>query len=88
MCPIPPVVFDHVCMDIFAMPQVQWDGEDYDTMVLYVDRRSGWIVAKPTRKIGLTAEKTAHLIIDQSWGELGIPSLITSDQGAHFTGQF
>ena len=71
-------LFDSVCIDVFSMPPVRWQGEDYDCMVLCVDRLSGWLLARPTIYKGLTAEKTAHLLLDHGWNEMGIPSLITS----------
>ena len=70
------------------MPPVNWQGQYYDCMLICVDRLSNWIIARPSQKDGLTAEKTAHLILDNGWNEVGIPSLITSDQGVQFTGQY
>ena len=46
------------------------------------------MIAKPCRKVGLTAEKAAHLMMDGGWETFGIPSVITSDQGAQFVGQW
>jgi hypothetical protein len=86
--PVPAKIFDSVCLDIFSMPYVEWLGDPYDCMILCVDRMSGWIIARPSLKKGLTAEKVAHLILDHGWNEIGIPSLITSDQGSHFVGQW
>ena len=59
MAPIPDRIFSSVCLDIFSMPPEVWCGTSYDCMLVCVDRLSGWIVAKPTQKIGLTAEKAA-----------------------------
>ena len=59
---------------------------EYDAMVVCVDRHSGWIVAIPTQKKGLTAEKTAHLMMENVWSIFGIPQVITSDQGTNFFG--
>ena len=39
-------------------------------------------------KLGLTAERAAHLILDNGWESFGIPSVITSDQGLQFVGQW
>ena len=77
-----------VCLDIFSMPMVEWKDEKYDSFVLCVDRHSGWMIARPTLKDGLTGEKTAHLLIDGGWGEMGIPSQVTSDRGSQFIGQW
>ena len=38
---------DHVAVDFFAMLEITFEGQTYDTMVLCVDRESGWIVATP-----------------------------------------
>ena len=77
-----------VCLDIFAMPSTQWRGVDYDAILLCVDRLSGWIVACPTLKLGLTAEKAAHLLLESGWEFFGIPATVHSDQGAQFVGQW
>ena len=86
--PVPARIFDSVCIDVFSMPPVNWQDCEYDCMILCVDRLSGWIIARPYTKEGLTAEKTAHLLLDYGWNEMGIPSTITSDQGPQFTGQW
>ena len=77
-----------VALDVFSMPCVEWQGITYDNMLLCVDRMSGWIIARPCRKLGLTAEKAAHLILENGWDTFGIPSVITSDQGPQFVGQW
>jgi len=53
-----------------------------------VDRHSGWIIARPCRRQGLTAEKTAHLMLDGGWEIFAVPSIITSDQGSQLVGQW
>ena len=88
MTPIPPLFMSSVCLDIFSMPIVFWEGSHYDAFLLCVDRHSGWTVAKATQKAGLTGEKAAHLMLDATWGELGVPSVITSDQGPQFVSQW
>ena len=85
---VPDRVFSHVCVDIFSMPRKEWLGIDYDCILLCVDRLSGWMLGYPTQKLGLTAEKTAHLLLDGGWGALGIPDTITSDQGPQFVGKW
>ena len=88
MTPIPPGVMSSVCLDVFSMPQVEWDGMGYDAYLLCVDRLSGWMVARPTQSLGLTAQKAARLLLDTSWGEVGVPAIITSDQGSQFASQW
>ena len=77
-----------VCLDVFSMPRVQWQGLEYDCYLLCVDRHSGWMIARPTQKDGLTGEKAAHMLLDGGWGEMGIPSQITSDRGPQFVSQW
>ena len=84
MTPIPPRVMASVSMDLFQMPEVDYDGQKFDAFLLWVDRHSGWMVARPTQYDGLTGEKAAKLMIENSWGEMGIPFTITSDLGPQF----
>ena len=77
-----------VCLDIFSMPSTEWLGQNFDAYLLCVDRLSGWMIARPTTKQGLSGERAAHLLFDASWGEIGLPSVITSDQGTQFTSQW
>ena len=86
--PVPERVMHSVCLDIFAMPSTQWRDIDYDAILLCVDRLSGWIVACPTLKQGLTAEKAAHLLLEKGWEPFGLPTTVHSDQGAQFVGQW
>lgn len=88
MTPIPPRVMFSVSLDLFSMPEVEWEGTSYDAFLLCVDRHSGWMVAKPTRKEGLTGRKAATLMLESSWGEMGVPGIITSDQGSQFIAQW
>ena len=46
--PIPPQVMTNIAIDLFKMPLVLKDKIPYDTMVVSVDRTSGWITAVPT----------------------------------------
>ena len=86
--PIPERVFTSVCLDVFAMPDVEWDDQKFDCILLCVDRLSGWIVAQPTLKLGLTAKKAAHLMLDSGWNIFGVPTTITTDMGAQFVGKW
>ena len=86
--PIPPHIMTNVALDIFSLPRVEWKGKVSDSMLLCVDRMSGWVIARPTTKVGLTAEKAAHLVMDDGWDLFGIPAVITSDQGPQFVGQW
>ena len=88
MTPLPDRFMASVCLDIFSMPPTDWLGQHFDCYLLCVDRLTGWMVARPTTKQGLSGERAAHLLIDGSWGELGVPSIITCDQGTQFTNQW
>jgi hypothetical protein len=81
---IPPRVMASVALDIFSMETAEYHGKTYDAFLLCVDRHSGWMVARPCTKDGLTGEVAAHLMLETSWGEFGIPSTIMSDQGPQF----
>lgn len=77
-----------VCLDIFDMPEEEFEGEVYDCFLLCVDRFTGWMIARPTRKAGLTGEKAAMLLWRDSWGEIGVPAIITTDQDPRFVSSF
>jgi hypothetical protein len=82
--PIPEKVMSSVGIDIFALPATTWEEQQYDCMVLCIDRLSGWVIARPSTKLGLTGSKAAHLLLDAGWDWFGIPHVITSDQGTQF----
>ena len=71
---------------IYLAPITTWQGTQHDSLALFVDRHSGWIIAVPTQKLGLTAEKLGHLMIEHGWNIFGVPSIITSDQGPQYVG--
>ena len=52
--PIPPAVMVSVSMDLFKLPPVGWEGVTYDTLIVFVDRHYGWVVAIPEVGKGLT----------------------------------
>ena len=85
---VPGRVMSSVAMDVFYIPPAKWKGVDYDSLLLCVDRRSGWVIARPCQKVGLTAEKAAHLMMENGWETFGVPSVITSDRGSQFVGQW
>ena len=88
MTPVPDRFMASVCLDIFSMPPTEWLEKPFDCYLLCVDRLTGWMIARPTTKQGLTGEKAANLLMDSSWGEVGIPSVVTCDQGTQFTSQW
>jgi len=68
-------------LDIFSLPPVEWEGENFDCILLCVDRAWNWVLARRTLKEGPTGAKAAHLLLDGGRGEVAIPSHITSDKG-------
>jgi hypothetical protein len=88
LTPVPDKIFASVCLDVFSMPNTVWLGQPYDCYLLCVDRLTGWMVARPTTKQGLTGERAAHLLLDASWGDVGVPSVVTCDQGPQFVSQW
>jgi len=67
---------------------VEWSGEKFDCILLCVDRPSNRVLARTPLKEGLTGAKAANLLLDGGWGEVAIPSHITSDQGPQFVSSF
>ena len=86
--PVPPHLMSSVAIDIFSLPPTQWKGKSYDSLLLCVDRLSGWMIARPCTGTGLSGEEAAHLLMDGGWEVFGIPAVITSDQGPQFVGQW
>ena len=73
-----------MCIDTFEMPNVAWDGKEFDCMAVCVDRHSGWCVVTPHTRKGLTAKVVAMEMYTKWWDLMGIPSIITSDKGPQF----
>ena len=77
-----------VCLDLFSLTPVEQNGQILDTLIVCVDRHSGWIVAIPEGKVGLTGAKVALAMVKNHWRPFGVPSVITSDQGSQFVGSW
>ena len=77
---------DSVCVDLFAMPTVEWKGQMFDNLAICVNWLSVWMVATTHLLKGLTAAKVAEEIFRTWWQPLGIPTRITSDQGPQWAG--
>ena len=78
---------DSVALDVFSLPHTHFEGQEYDCVVLCVDRHSGWMMAMPTLQEGLTAEKVGKWMAEK-WDCFGIPSVVISDQGPPFEGKW
>ena len=85
MTPVPDRCMVHVAIDLFSIAPTTHQGHSYDSILVCVDRLSGWTIAVPCEKKGLTSEKAAQLMLEK-WEMFGIPEVITSDQGQHFVG--
>jgi transposase InsO family protein len=63
--------------------------DGFDSIMVVVDHGlSKGIVAIPTTKLGLTAEKTAQLFIDNVYSRFGLPDNMMTDRGPQFDSQF
>ncbi len=85
---VPDKFMASVSLVIFSMPAVEYHEVQFDCFLLMVDRLTGWMIARPSQKLGVTGEKAARLLRDNSWGEVGVPYIVTSDQGSQFISQF
>lgn len=88
--PVPLHPMESISMDIFSMPEASdpCTGDIFDCIVLTVCRHSGWIVAVPALKDGLTAQKVA-LLLHRHWLTVfGVPKEVTTDRGPQFAGQW
>lgn len=91
--PVPAKIMSSVAIDLFSLPEVTSEGAKFNTMVVCVDRHSGWTVAVPVQGTGpqgkgITGAQIAKLMLRHQWRPFGIPSTITSDRGAHFIGSW
>ena len=84
--PVPPRVMSSVSVDIFIMPELEWQGATVNCFAACVDRHSGWVVTTIHHTRGLTAAVVAQAMYEKWWSPHGIPSVITSDRGPQFKG--
>jgi hypothetical protein len=84
--PVPPYIMASVAIDLFVMPEVDFEGQLYNVFAACVDRHSGWVVATAHHTRGLTAATVAKAMYRGWWSPHGLPSVITSDRGPHFAG--
>jgi hypothetical protein len=85
---VPPHLMHSVALDRFHMPVGKVEGQIFDIIAVCVDRLSGWVVAVPGQNKGLTGAKVAKAMLKNQWRPFGIPSIISTDQGSHFTGEW
>ena len=88
-CPIPSDIFSSLCMDFLDLPKCQGpDGAEYDYVLVVVCRLSGYVLAFPCLKAGLTAERLARLYMEKFVALIGLPHEIMSDNDHLITSKF
>ena len=85
---VPPVPMDNIAVDVFYMNPVKYEGMEYDCFVLIVDRHSGWVVAFPEHRAGLTARRVARQALLHHCDIFGTPRVVVSDKGPQFAASF
>jgi hypothetical protein len=75
---------ESVAFDVFHVGPTTYEDQKYDSMVVCVDRHSGWMTALPCLNKGLTGEWVAVNMLKYWWHPFGIPSIISGDRGPHF----
>ena len=94
---IAPAPMRSIAMDVFAMPEVTVEGEEYDCIISAVDRHSGYIVAVPGKKfkkqdkidkhgVGLQAKTVTQAMFPHWLTIFDVPAVICNDRGIQFVG--
>jgi transposase InsO family protein len=87
--PVPPDIFTSLCMDFLELePCKGADGKIYDYVFVVVCRLSGYIVAIPCQKAGLTAQILAQIFMEKCICLMGLPNEIVSDQDHLISSRF
>ena len=84
--------FQSVCIDVFSMPALTVKelgnkgstSTPFDAVLMCVDEHSGYIVAAPTTKEGLTGQRAAELLYRNWFTVFGPPRELISDKGSAF----
>ena len=66
------------------MNPIKFEGKLFDCMVVIVDRHSGWVIAFPESRVGLTAKRVARQTLFPHWDLFAIPRIVVSDKGPQF----
>ena len=66
-------------MDFVDLPSVRFEKQRYDYAMVVVCRLSGYVIALPCEKDGLTGEKCASMFFRNVMSFAGLPKEITSD---------
>jgi hypothetical protein len=86
--PIPSDIFHSLSMDFLTLPDCLHDGVVFDYCFVIVDRLSGYILAIPCSKKGLTARKAAGLFLQHCVNLMGVPVEIVCDNDNLITSEF
>ena len=87
--PVPETIFETVEMDFLQLPELEdGSGGVWDFVLVVVDVLSGFIVAVPASKRGLTAGKVAKLFMDNVVYRYGCPSKMITDRDVRFTAKW
>ena len=74
-----------VSIYLFSFPEITWEGDTFDTVIMCIDKLSGWIIGEPCQNKGLTSEKVAKIMLNK-WDFFWVPDEVHSDNGSHFIG--
>ncbi len=66
----------------YAECNLEW--RSFQCHAVCFDRGSGWHIAVPQQRKGLTAKKSRTCDVRNCWEPFGVPSIITSDRGTQF----
>ena len=87
--PVPPTIFTSLCMDFLSLDRCEDTfGQAYDFVFVSKCRLSGYTLAIPCLKAGLTAQKLAHLFLHNCLTITGLPNDILSDNDKLITSEF
>ena len=78
--PIPGEIFASLAVDFVDLPLVKMEAEDFDCAMVIVCRLSGYVMAIPCLKKGLTAKQAAWLFWRNCVHIMGLPVEIFSDK--------
>ena len=87
--PVPGRVMSSIAIDIkeFQTKATQ-DSTQFDSAIVIADRHSGFTLAVPCTKAGLTGEKMGRLLMEKWMSGFDIPTEIMCDRGPQFVSGF
>ena len=87
--PVPPTIFTSLCMDFLSLDRCEDTfGQAYDFVFVSVCRLSGYTLAIPCLKAGLTAQKLAHMFFYNCLTITRLLNNILSDNDKLITSEF